>query len=246
MPPLSTSKVPTTSAPWGMLGRCSGKGKMTAADGELCVKYVAGEVGSASGVTFHAQPAEFPANECTLSYQVFFNEHFDWKQGGKLPGLYVGGVGASGGNWSDDCGSARVVFKQGGDAVAYVYVPLQVCGGKDDRDLLDKVEGSAFASIVQHTSKGTHVWRDGSAGTFKRGAWNDVRLRLKMNDPGQKNGVLELGINGKVSTLPFVWRKSNKCMVEGVAFATFFGGSTKDAAAPKNASCKFRNFTYDT
>ena len=240
--PLSTSKLPSASAPWGVIGRCSGGGKMTAKDGELCVNYVEGKVGSDSGVTFHAQPKGFPATECTLKYEVFFNEHFDWKEGGKLPGLYVGGVGASGGNWSDDCGSARVVFKQGGASVAYVYVPLQVCGGKDDRGILDKVEGPAFAKIVQHTTKGTHVWRDGSAGTFKRGAWNDVGIRLKMNDPGAKNGILELGINGKVTTLPFVWRTSKKCMVEGVAFATFFGGSTKDAAAPKNASCKFRNF----
>jgi hypothetical protein len=241
---LSTLKVPTTSAPWSMIGRCSGGGKITAKDGSLRVDYIEGEVGSDSGVTFHAQPAKFPAAECTLSYQVFFNEHFDWKEGGKLPGLYVGGVGASGGNWSDDCGSARIVFKQGGAAVAYVYVPLQVCGGKDDRHILDKVEGPAFANVVQHTTKGTHVWRDGTAGTFKRGAWNDVHLHLKMNDPGAKDGVLELGINGKVTKLPFVWRTSKKCLVEGIAFATFFGGSTKDAAAPKNASCEFRNFTY--
>ena len=109
---LPTLKVPTTSAPWGMVGRCSGGGKITAKDGSLRVDYIEGEVGSDSGVTFHAQPAKFPAAECTLSYQVFFNEHFDWKEGGKLPGLYVGGVGASGGNWSDDCGSARVVFKR--------------------------------------------------------------------------------------------------------------------------------------
>lgn len=242
--PLSTTKLPSASAPWRMIGRCSGGGKITIADDALCVDYIEGEVGSDSGVTFHAQPSKFPATECVLSYQVFFSTHFEWKEGGKLPGLYVGGVGASGGNWSNDCGSARVVFKQGGDAMAYVYVPLQVCDGKDNRNILDKIEGPAFASVVQHTTKGTHVWRDGSAGTFKRGTWNDVRIHLKMNDPGVKNGILELGINGKVTTLPFVWRTSKKCLVAGIAFATFFGGSTRDAAAPKNASCKFRNFEY--
>ena len=243
---LSLKSLPSEKAPWRMIGKIGGGGKIDVRDNLLEVTYKAGDVGSASGITFHAQPQGFPATEATLRYQVFFPADFEWRQGGKLPGMYIGGIGASGGNWSRDCGSVRVVFKEGGAAVAYIYVPLQVCDNKNDRDALDKVEGAAFKEVVQHTSKGSHVWRDGSAGTFKPGAWNDVAVRVKMNAPHKKDGVLEMSINGHTSSLPFVWRTSLQTKIEGIAFATFFGGSTRDAAAPQGAKAKFRAFSYET
>lgn len=243
---LSLKSLPNEKAPWRMVGKIGGGGTIAARDNTLEVTYKGGDVGSASGITFHAQPEGFPASEATLRYQVFFPADFEWRQGGKLPGMYIGGIGASGGNWSKDCGSVRVVFKEGGAAVAYIYVPLEACGGKDDRDALDKVEGAAFKDVVQHTSKGTHVWRDGSAGTFTRGAWNDIAVHIKMNSKDKKDGVLEMTINGHTSSLPFVWRSSLQTKIEGIAFATFFGGSTRDAAAPQGAKAKFRAFSYET
>ena len=144
----------------------------------------------------------------------------------------------------DDGGSARVCFKQGGAGIAYIYVPTQVCDGKDDRDALDKVQGPEFSSVVQHTTKGTHVWRDGIT-TFKRG-WNDVRLHVKLNDIGKKNGFIELEINGTKKSLPVIWRTSSSVKIEGISFASFFGGSSKSAAAPKNAIAQFKDISYKT
>jgi len=244
LPPPSLPLKPREK-PWCVIGRSSGKAKLSVHDDALRVEYVEGQVGSVSGTTFHAKPSGFPTTECIISYRVHFNDDWDWKEGGKLPGLYIGSVGASGGNWMPDAGSARVCFKQGGAGIAYTYIPLEVCDGKDDRAALDKVQGPEFAAAVQHTNKGTHVWRDGIA-TFKRGEWNDVRLHVKLNDIGKKNGFLELEINGTKKSLPIVWRTSLSVKIEGISFASFFGGSSKSAAAPKNAIAEFKEITYKT
>jgi hypothetical protein len=242
--PAST-KLPLPQVPlarddaWRMFGRSSGKGKLSIHKDALRVEYVAGEVGSASGITFHAKPTGFPKSDVTLRYQVFFSKDFDFKEGGKLPGIFIGGAGAAAGNWSDDSGSARVVFKQGGAAVAYIYVPTQVC----DQDRLDAVQGTGFAAVANHTEKGTHVWRDGVT-RFKTDSWNDVAIHVKLNSGKERDGILGLEINGVRKELPFMWRTNPKLEISGIAFSTFFGGSTKAASAPKDAYTEFRNFSF--
>ena len=244
LPPPSLPLKPRES-PWCISGRSSGKGDLSVQDGALCIKYIAGQVGSISGTTFHAKPDGFPTTECEITYRVHFNDEWEWKEGGKMPGIFIGPPGAAGGNWMPDSGSARVCFKQGGAGIAYTYIPLQVCDGKDDREKLDAIQGADFAAAVQHTEKGTHVWRDG-VGSLKRGQWNDVRLRVKLNDPNKKDGVLELEINGSKRSMPLVWRTSSSVQIEGISFASFFGGSSKSASAPENAVARFKDFSYKT
>lgn len=244
LPPPSIPLKPRES-PWCISGRSSGKGGLSVQDGALCIKYSVGQVGSISGTTFHAKPDGFPTTECEITYRVHFNDEWEWKEGGKMPGIFIGPPGAAGGNWMPDSGSARVCFKQGGAGIAYTYIPLQVCDGKDDREKLDAVEGPEFAAAVQHTEKGTHVWRDG-VGSLKRGQWNDIRLRVKLNDPNKKNGLLELEINGSKRSLPLMWRTSPSVQIEGISFASFFGGSSKSASAPENAVARFKDFAYKT
>lgn len=54
------------------------------------VDYVTGSVGSRSGFGFHASPSSiFPTEAAGLSYLVYFPKNFEWKKGGKLPGLYI-------------------------------------------------------------------------------------------------------------------------------------------------------------
>jgi len=54
------------------------------------IDYAPGEVGASSGWGFHAAPKHaFPSVTSSLSYRVYFPEEFDWRRGGKLPGLCV-------------------------------------------------------------------------------------------------------------------------------------------------------------
>ena len=51
------------------------------------------------GAEFYAHPLDLRnVNNATLEYSVYFPEDFDFVKGGKLPGLYGGHKGCSGGN----------------------------------------------------------------------------------------------------------------------------------------------------
>lgn len=51
------------------------------------------------GTEFYAQPLDLStAQNASLKYSVYFPPDFEWVKGGKLPGLYGGHKGCSGGN----------------------------------------------------------------------------------------------------------------------------------------------------
>lgn len=234
LPPL---KIPvrTDVAPWYCESKGSGDGECNTTKDTFRVKYKAGAVGSESGITLHAAPPSiFPSEDVELSYQVFFHKPWDWREGGKLIGLYLGD-GASGGDWNRDGGSVRVIFKEGGKGCGYVYIPLQVAR----RDDMEDVQPREYRDIVSHTAKGDHLWRDG-VNTFKVGSWNDVRLRVRLNAPGRADGTVELEINGVAKSLPLIFRRKEDILITSLCWSTFFGGSSREARAPQNAIAEFR------
>lgn len=54
------------------------------------------------GIGFYSAPCCLPADHAIFSYQLKPAENFDWVKGGKLPGLYFGEPGASGGRHAED------------------------------------------------------------------------------------------------------------------------------------------------
>ena len=67
------------------------------------------------GSDFYASPLALQsATNVTLQYSIFFPADFEWVQGGKLPGLYGGHGGCSGGNNAKTCFSTRMMWRQGG------------------------------------------------------------------------------------------------------------------------------------
>lgn len=66
-----------------------------------------------------------------VSYEVAFDEGFDWVKGGKLPGLRGGSAnGCSGGSQADgsDCFSTRIMWRTDGEgegAFSYLSCPGQ-------------------------------------------------------------------------------------------------------------------------
>lgn len=62
----------------------------------------------AGGTGLYALPMDLTkATTVTLQYSVNFGAGFDWVLGGKLPGLYGGRTGCTGGSLALDCYSAR-------------------------------------------------------------------------------------------------------------------------------------------
>ena len=73
------------------------------------------------GSQFYAAPLNLQhALSVTFAYSVFFPSDFEWVKGGKLPGLYGGRTGCSGGDAADDCFSTRLMWRKEGAGELYL------------------------------------------------------------------------------------------------------------------------------
>ena len=103
----------------------------TKASSMLQIFYPEGSVNPKSrpqgGSQFYAAPLNLRhARSVTFAYSIFFPSDFDWVKGGKLPGLYGGRTGCSGGDAADDCFSTRMMWRRGGAGELYLVRPQPV------------------------------------------------------------------------------------------------------------------------
>ncbi|THU92114.1 hypothetical protein K435DRAFT_216899 [Dendrothele bispora CBS 962.96] len=76
------------------------------------------------GSQFYATPLNLSnATSVSLTYSVYFPEDFEFVLGGKLPGLYGGQTGCSGGKLLEDCFSTRMMWRKEGEGEMYLYAP---------------------------------------------------------------------------------------------------------------------------
>ena len=206
--------------------------------------------GMDSGTGFFATPAGFPANAVTLSYEVFFPDDFTWVKGGKI-GFGIGiGDGleiASGGDWKKTAGSIRTMWREDGQAIGYMYLPLE--GAK--RDNVIRAQSVAFEkAAINATGKGTGIdmWfkKEENPLQFRKG-WNTVEIKAVLNAPGKADGTYVLTVNGAQKSLTdVIYRKSPDIRFNGIMMATFFGGSTLDWACKTPQKITFRNLKFAT
>ncbi|KAF5384223.1 hypothetical protein D9615_003453 [Tricholomella constricta] len=178
------------------------------------------------------------AKEVKLTYQVKFPADFEWALGGKMPGLYGGNNAqtagqCSGGRHSDECWSARLMWRDNGKGELYAYLPtanqkLPICKGKCD--------------VKYGASIGTGKW------TYAPGQWTTITERVKLNDVEKMNGEIEILINGqsqvKVDGLQL--RGDSNGRIRGIMMHTFFGGSSSpNFQSPKNQEAYFRDFALE-
>lgn len=170
------------------------------------------------GASFYA-PISDSENLC-VHYKVRFPEDFAFVKGGKLPGLY-GGKAPSGGQkvTGRDGWSIRLMWRADGDGELYEYI-----FNKDDDYGLSVGRGNF---------------------RFPRGRWVDVDLEVKINDPGQKNGIARLWIDGKgvIEQNDIIYDVDRRKPSDaGLMFSTFFGGSDDSWATPKDQYIEFSDF----
>ncbi|RIJ50757.1 hypothetical protein D1614_02175 [Maribellus luteus] len=159
-----------------------------------------------------------------LSYRVQFAGDFDFRRGGKLPGL-AGGAANSGGNIPNgtDGWSARMMFWENGKLSFYLYYPDQP--GEYGDPLF---------------------WRhsDGEIVKAEAGKWYTIQQYIQMNDPGQKNGIVKGWLNGELvcdaDTIRF--RDTEALKVDQVFFSVFMGGGDLSWAPGKDQQIWFDDF----
>ena len=173
----------------------------------LRIAYPAGAVGpSQGGGQFIISLA--PSEELWFSYRVKFGQGFDYALGGKLPGLSSGGDKYTGGHKPKDGDgwSARYMWGKNGKIVVYLY----------------------------YVDMPGHWGEDLSLGGVKcvPGRWHQLTQHIRVNTPGQANGVLDVWFDGKkaLARSNIRFRIGEKGLIDSVDFETFHGGSTKEWA----------------
>ena len=215
----------------------------------LTMTCIPNEVGMDSGSGFKSKPFQkFPTDHVIMEYQVFFPKDFDWVKGGKLPGVGLGpgNDAATGSDWQDELGSVRIMWRENGQGIAYLYLPLEIAkdGTRDGTILVQnkEFETAAEGSLEKHA--GIDLFFKNKDGLqFKKDAWNDVKLQVKLNTPNKSDGFLELTINGTTRRVNnVIFRKSRDIQINVALVIAFFGGSSSDWAAKKKETIQFKGF----
>ncbi|KAH6919229.1 hypothetical protein BKA70DRAFT_1089281 [Coprinopsis sp. MPI-PUGE-AT-0042] len=196
------------------------------------------------GFSFYAPgPADVDlttAKEATFGYSVFFPNGFAFNKGGKLPGFFGGnsyeaGTGCSGGRRDTACFSVRLMWRTDGAGEFYTYLPP----GFDANNKLCNVPPFSECNPTYGASVGRGSFH------FATGAWTAVAERVRLNDPGQSNGEIQLFVNGRsvLEVKGLVLRDSGSGKIRGIQAQTFFGGSKPEWASPKNQDLFFSDFS---
>ncbi|CAO3622235.1 unnamed protein product [Cunninghamella echinulata] len=189
------------------------------------------------GIGFYSQPISLSRapRELQLSYQVYFPKGFDFVKGGKLPGLYGGHDECSGGTNSPTCFSTRFMWREDGQGEVYAYVPPKLQSKN-----ICKSNGNICNSDYGY-SLGRGSWK------FKTGAWNKLQQKVVLNTPGKKNGVVTVFLNGRkvYQQKNLVLRTKKTKKIFGIAFDTFFGGSSEEFRTPKTQYSYFKDFALN-
>ena len=149
-----------------------------------------------------------------MKYEVMPEGNFDFRAGGKLPGL-GGGSTPAGGSQDTDGYSARLMWNHGGRLSFYFY---RVTGG---------VGG------IDTGGYGTH-WMWAADAKLKPGQWNTIEIAVDMNT-GLTIGYLN-GVEKGRQTLNYLWNTTDK-----IVFSAFFGGQGASYEPSKNEAMSFRN-----
>jgi len=165
-----------------------------------------------------AYPGNLDPKIATLSADVLFEPGFAF-DGGKLGlGFEMGSGGATGGHANKTASSCRVIFKKGGSASCYIYVPLG--STQTDAKLIKLASGQSVY--------GAEFFEDiFTENTFKVGVKNKVEIGVKMNTPGVPDGECFMSINGNVAKKTgIMWLTDN--VKEGITklnHSSFIGGA---------------------
>ena len=158
-----------------------------------------------------------PRDEYYLSYRVKFEEGFDFRRGGKLPGL-CGGRGNTGGQSpTGDGWSARYMWGREGRLTIYLY------------------------HLEQRSRYGESL---ATGFRLEPGRWYRLTQRIRVNDPDRSDGELQVWVDGAEVLFrdDLRFRNVAGAQVDIFYFSTFHGGNTPDWAPQRDSFARFDRF----
>jgi len=251
---MSVVALPNTvNSKWNVVWNMNNNNWVSNEEG-IHVTYPKGGYASNAGVNFRAAPTDmFPATTTTIRYRVYIPDTFEWVHGGKFgPGIWIGKPGSGGGNWNKAGASVRLMWREDGQIVSYVYccTDLGKYNGTSDCPLV-KHQGHGFSDIAHHTKgAGIDLWRDAPpALKLRKGQWNDITMSVKLNSKNAKaDGVISVTVNNVSKSFSgMAWTKyPKKKKISGVLFASWFGGGSRKYAPTKDHVVTFKDVVITT
>jgi len=175
-----------------------------------------------SGMNFAVNLDAGPGyEEAYLSYRVQFEEGFDFTPyGGKLPGL-AGGPKGDHGEKRFPAGCEKVTGENGFSARGMWVSWMEETDGRP-----------ALDQYLYHKRKenrcGDSYLYEGVTGmpALEAGRWYYIQHRIRMNDPGRRNGIVEAWLDGEpvLSLSDMEFRDDRAWGINVLYMATFFGG----------------------
>lgn len=160
-----------------------------------------------------------------LSFRVRFNRGFDFKKGGKLPGLASGyGKYSNGKIPRDGKGwTARLMWIEEGELVPYLY----------------------YVGMPKANRWG-EFWKMQSY--IKPNQWHTITQYIRLNKGGQRNGTYSIWIDGKRVThkTNMLWRYGNYGKIDSFLFSTYHGGASAPWAPRWHSFADFDDFIIAT
>ena len=160
--------------------------------------------------------------EAYLSYRVKFGAGFDFVRGGKLPGL-AGGSAPSGSAPADGIRgwTGRFMWRTNFRGVS--GDPEQLTSGGIS---YAKHVHSGFAQDGRQEDEVFWVEEDGSDSTLVDDVWYTLRQRVRMNTPGQRDGILQIWLDNRLvlDQRNLQFRNIPELKLDRLFFSTFFGG----------------------
>jgi len=192
------------------------------------VAYVGGDMGSERVVTHY--PLRDKVTFARLSFDVFFEDDWQWVRAGKLHGVgpkrnVTGGRAKQPDGWS-----SRMMWIRDGGATNYLY---------------DQDKDHKYGKGDRHPES-----------ILKKGQWNHVDFETTLNDVGQANGVARMYVNGELvcedTAVEFRGEDGEDTLIQKLLFSTFHGGNDP-SWAPKDENgdyttvhARFDNFQVST
>ena len=185
----------------------------------LRVAYPRGALGPNEGGG-HFRERLAPRRTYRLSYRVLFEEGFDFRRGGKLPGLGGGKANTGGRKPTGDGWSARYMWGEAGKLDLYLY------------------------HLDQKTNYGERIELKAKA---VLGQWLKLSQTVQVNAPGKADGRIQVWVDEKLALDRKKLRLRGKvgpqvALVDQFLFSTFHGGSTKDWAPTRTSHARFDDF----
>ncbi|MBG29531.1 MAG: hypothetical protein CMI31_05965 [Opitutae bacterium] len=161
-----------------------------------------------------------PQKAYRLSYRLLFEKGFDFRRGGKLPGLAGGKANTGGKKPTGDGWSARYMWGEGGKLDLYLY-------HLDQR--------TQYGDRFPLQAKATH------------GKWLTLSQVVQVNTPGKADGRIQVWLNEKLALDQKGLRLRGKvepevALVDKFLFSTFHGGSTRKWAPVRDCHARFDDF----